>query len=248
MKDEPDLRNNRARRFYDIWSAPKVFGDVALRCHAEFAVAPAQLGGPVRFMVESGERFELFVNGEKVQGPSGTWRAPAFTTFDVTDLLRRGENVFELRTRFAEDTELEPCYLLGPFGVWRRGRKFVVGGVPASLTPGAWASQGLPFFGGFISKIVIIAGSMEAGANGMLIAALILMASVIELVYFLRVIHRIWMRKPKNTQKLKEPPFTQTLPMVAMAVTVFVMGIYPQIFFEVLIPAAQELLRAIGGA
>jgi len=26
------------------------------------------------------------------------------------------------------------------------------------------------------------------------------------------------------------------------------MGIYPQIFFEVLIPAAQELLRAIGGA
>ncbi len=116
------------------------------------------------------------------------------------------------------------------------------------FTIGAFSIMGLPFFGGFVSKIVIIAGSVEAGQEGIIVAAIILAASVIELVYFLRVIHRIWMRKPEEPGRLKEPPFTQTLPMMIMAALVFVMGIYPQAFFRVFIPAAQEILRAIGGA
>ena len=116
------------------------------------------------------------------------------------------------------------------------------------FTIGAFSIMGLPFFGGFISKIVIVAGSMEAGSEGALIAVLILAASLIELVYFLRVIHRIWMREPKNDTRLKEPSFTQMLPMMIMGAFVFLMGVYPQVFFRVIIPAAQELLRGLGGA
>ncbi len=116
----------------------------------------------------------------------------------------------------------------------------------ALFTIGAFSIMGLPFFGGFISKIVIIAGSMQAGTEGMLVAILILSASLIELVYFLRVVHRIWMREPEDDSRLKEAPFTQMFPMIVLAAFVFLMGIYPQAFFKVLIPAAQELLRGLG--
>ncbi len=116
------------------------------------------------------------------------------------------------------------------------------------FTIGAFSIMGLPFFGGFISKIVIISGSMEAGSIGTLIAILILSASLIELVYFLRVVHRIWMKEPAKYTNLKEPSFTVTFPMMILGAFVFLMGVYPQVFFRVLVPAAQELLRAMGGA
>ena len=113
------------------------------------------------------------------------------------------------------------------------------------FTVGAFSIMGLPFFGGFISKLVIIYGSIDAGH--MLIAVLILSASIIELVYFMRVVQRIWMREPKYDD-VKPASLSSLIPMLAFAAIVVVMGVYPQAFFKVLAPAAQELLRSIGGA
>ncbi len=121
-------------------------------------------------------------------------------------------------------------------------------GTSLLFTMGAFSIMGLPFFGGFISKITIIAGSAEAGDNGAIVAVLILAASIIELVYFLRIIHRIWLREPKKGLDVSDPPLSTLAPMAVLAVTVIIMGIYPQIFFRVIIPAAQELLKGLGGA
>ncbi len=149
MTDEPALRHNRAARFYHIWERPRVFGPIRLSTSVVFREAPDRLG-PVRFVVESGERFTLRINGREAHGPSGVWLERSFSTFDVTTLLRRGPNRIELETVFAEDSELEPCYLVGPFGVWRNGGAFEVGPAPQRLAAGAWGEQGLPFFGGRI--------------------------------------------------------------------------------------------------
>ena len=113
------------------------------------------------------------------------------------------------------------------------------------FTIGAFSIMGLPFFGGFISKITIIYGSVDAGH--IFIAALILGASVIELVYFLRVVQRIWMREPSDVD-VERASNASIIPMLALASIVILMGIYPQVFFKVLGPAAHELLKAIGGA
>ncbi len=123
------------------------------------------------------------------------------------------------------------------------GKKMPVNSI--LFTIGAFSIMGLPFFGGFISKIVIIYASMDAGY--MLIAILILSASVIELVYFLRVVQRIWMREPGDSE-VKKASNASIISMMVLAAIVIVMGIYPQAFFRILGPAAGELLKAIGGA
>ncbi len=69
------------------------------------------------------------------------------------------------------------------------------------FTIGAFSIMGLPLFGGFISKIVIVYASVDA--NYLIIAILILSASVIELVYFLRVVQRIWMEEPGEMEVKK---------------------------------------------
>ncbi len=113
------------------------------------------------------------------------------------------------------------------------------------FTIGAFSIMGLPLFGGFISKIVIVYASVDA--NYLIIAILILSASVIELVYFLRVVQRIWMEEP-GEMEVKRASNASIIPMLALASIVILMGIYPQAFFKILGPAAHELLRAIGGA
>jgi len=120
MTNEPELRHNRAARFYDIWNPPRTFGPIRLSTSVMLCESPEDLG-PVCFVVESGERFTLRVNGREASGPEGFWLERSFSKFDVTDLLRRGENRVELETVFAEDSELEACYLVGRFGVWRNG-------------------------------------------------------------------------------------------------------------------------------
>ncbi|OGV92322.1 MAG: hypothetical protein A3K19_03015, partial [Lentisphaerae bacterium RIFOXYB12_FULL_65_16] len=145
MKDEPEIRQNRARRFYDIWANPKAFETVELR-YTVWCPKGTPPPRDAKFVVESGKRFQIRVNDQTVPGPDGRWLDPSFTTFPIGNLLRPGANEVVLSTMFAEDSELETVYVIGSFGVWRRGPvEFELGQVPKLLRSGTWVEQGLPF-------------------------------------------------------------------------------------------------------
>ncbi len=148
MADEADLRNNRAARFYDRWNPPQRFSPIRLETAVMLRDAPEELGSAA-LVIESGERFNVRINGRNLPGPDGSWLERSFSRFPIpAGVLRRGENRIEIETVFSEDAELEPAYLAGRFGVWRSGARFEVGRLPEQLHSGSWVEQGLPFFGG----------------------------------------------------------------------------------------------------
>jgi hypothetical protein len=148
MKNEMELRGNRAARFYDIWKDPRQFATVQMRARVEFAVDPAGLGD-IDLVLESGHRFIVEINGMPVSASGEHWLSDCFDRYSVGDCLKIGENEIVLTTEFAEDSELEPFYLIGEFGVWRRSAaRFEIGTLPATLEAGSWVDQGLPFFSG----------------------------------------------------------------------------------------------------
>ncbi|MBM4086814.1 MAG: hypothetical protein FJ272_18660 [Planctomycetes bacterium] len=148
MANEPELRHNRAARFYDLWQNPRAFQTVQLRYAVHCAAKAADLGD-VCFVVESGERFAIRVNGQTATDRDGAWLDPSFTKYRIGHLLRSGDNEIVLSTEFREDTELETAFVIGRFGVWRRGpAEFQLGSLPKTLRAGSWTEQGLPFFGG----------------------------------------------------------------------------------------------------
>jgi hypothetical protein len=148
MKNEMELRGNRAARFYDIWKEPRQFGTVQLRADVDVAVDPASLGA-VELVLESGRRFDIAVNGTPVAASGETWISGCFDRFPMGNCLNLGKNELVLTTEFAEDSELEPFYLIGDFGVWRQGAaRFEIGNLPTRLVAGSWLEQGLPFFSG----------------------------------------------------------------------------------------------------
>lgn len=95
--------------------------------------------------------------------------------------------------------------------------------------------SGMPFFNGFVSKTMTIAGAAEAHhtwlALGMEIAAVGTFLSVgIKLPYF-----AFWGGKPEDkTRKLNPIPKNMYIAMFLSSALCFVMGVYPQMLYDLL--------------
>ncbi len=107
---------------------------------------------------------------------------------------------------------------------------------------GALAIIGLPPFAGFWSKLYILISVADAGL--MTAVVLVLIASVIEAVYYLRVVSRLYFNKEvaKETE-VRRTPITGLLAMGILALVIIVVGIYPDYIWNLLKPAAEELVN-----
>ncbi len=129
--------------------------------------------GPMHLAIERPERWRVAVNGEAVPSePVGWWVDTEFKRLDITAHVRLGRNVIEVAGEVTPDFELESVYVLGRFGVYRRGAKhegakqvdssyalrdltalgkqFVIGAVPKTVTAADLAGQGFQFFAGTV--------------------------------------------------------------------------------------------------
>jgi proton-translocating NADH-quinone oxidoreductase chain N len=107
---------------------------------------------------------------------------------------------------------------------------------------GALAIMGLPPFSGFWSKLYILLSVADAG----LIAAvvLVLTASVIEAVYYLRVVSRLYFNKETASHsEVRRTPVSGLVAMGVLAVVIIVVGLYPDYLWHMLKPAAEELIN-----
>lgn len=105
---------------------------------------------------------------------------------------------------------------------------------------GALAIVGLPPFSGFWSKLYIL----MAAADERLIAviAIILVVSIIEIVYYFRVIHRIYFKERISTIEIKIPSFNAKLAMIILALVIVIIGVYPDLISGLIDRAATDLL------
>ena len=69
---------------------------------------------------------------------------------DITPFLRAGPNTLDVYVTATEDWHglSDPMYLLGNFGVFCRGGKFIIGKAPLRAFPSAKAVEGYPFYSG----------------------------------------------------------------------------------------------------
>ncbi|NPA35677.1 MAG: hypothetical protein GXO47_02395 [Chlorobi bacterium] len=108
---------------------------------------------------------------------------------------------------------------------------------------GALAISGLPPFSGFWSKLSVLTAA--ADENLMLIIALVLIISVIEIVYYFRVINRLFFFEYDESVSVKphKPGFNGMIALFILAGLILLIGFYPASVTGYLDLAADDLLN-----
>jgi formate hydrogenlyase subunit 3/multisubunit Na+/H+ antiporter MnhD subunit len=108
---------------------------------------------------------------------------------------------------------------------------------------GALAISGLPPFSGFWSKLSVLTAA--ADENMMLIIALILIVSVVEIVYYFRVINRLFFFNydEKVSVEPHKASFNSMIALFILAGLILVIGFYPASVTGILNLAAEDLLN-----
>jgi proton-translocating NADH-quinone oxidoreductase chain N len=114
------------------------------------------------------------------------------------------------------------------------------------FTIGALSIIGLPPFIGFSSKFLIIKAALaEGNLLYTILVGIVLLGTVIEGIYFLRVIQTIYYKEENIAIVKKESLVFGLIPMFIFAMLIIVIGVYPNFITKVLNPAASELLNSI---
>lgn len=107
---------------------------------------------------------------------------------------------------------------------------------------------GAPPLNGFQSEWMIFAGAFSGAiysgmSEKMLVAVLAMFSTVLTAGYALWTVRRIFFGPlPKELEKVKEAPFTVTMPMLVLAFLTVLLGIYPEFVAGYLIPISKQIL------
>jgi multicomponent Na+:H+ antiporter subunit D len=82
---------------------------------------------------------------------------------------------------------------------------------------------GVPPSVGFVTKVYLILGSLEAGQ--FVFVAVMLLSSLLNLVYFWRIIETMYMKGGEEEQEKDEAPLSMVIPALILASLCFIMGI-----------------------
>lgn len=138
--------------------------------------------------------------------------------------------------------------LAGEFSAWAGSSRWDAMrglGRARPLTAGLFALaalsiMGMPLFAGFWGKLGIVRASIEAGGLAVVGTVAVLVASVVEGVYFMRITHRLFEADgpPKTPSRLR---LGVLIPALALAAVVLLLGLYPRLVDPIMTNAAEEL-------
>jgi multicomponent Na+:H+ antiporter subunit D len=94
----------------------------------------------------------------------------------------------------------------------------------AAFALAAFMLAGLPPGAGFVSKWLLLLGSVETSA--WLAVAALLASTVLNIAYFAPIVVRAWMPPPAPSP-IAEAPATMLVPLVLTAVAALVVGLAP---------------------
>ena len=112
---------------------------------SEVAVTGASLAA------ENREDAVVTLNGAPVPTDKTGWYIDRHIETVALPPLAAGENVLTVTCPVGEDTDIEPCYLLGDFGVRLAGDTAFLTEKPTGLRFGDMTAQGYPFYGGSVT-------------------------------------------------------------------------------------------------
>jgi NADH-quinone oxidoreductase subunit M len=113
---------------------------------------------------------------------------------------------------------------------------------------GALTIMGVPPTSGFMGEWMLFYGVLETALEEgddlrTLLFALGLIATVLTMSYILWMFKRIFLGKiPKNLSKVKDGSWYMLAPMMVLAGFTIVVGIYPDIFLQKIMPYMQGVL------
>ncbi|NJE30971.1 proton-conducting membrane transporter [Thermococcus sp. 18S1] len=107
-----------------------------------------------------------------------------------------------------------------------------------AITIGAISITGVPLFNVFWSKMQLVMASMAAGKTGVI--ALILAASVVEAVYYFRLIHTMWFTG--EGERISEG-LAISLMLLFLAALVIVIGVYPDYAWSIAQKAGNDIFN-----
>lgn len=101
-------------------------------------------------VIEDLHKGELMVNGSPVDTSNAGWHWDrGFGKVEITEHVKKGENIVDFAVHYDFLTEVESAYIVGDFGVEMmdpfRGK---IVSEPAKLKIGPWNDQGYPFYAG----------------------------------------------------------------------------------------------------
>ncbi len=105
---------------------------------------------------------------------------------------------------------------------------------------GAFAIVGLPPFAGFWGKLAVLTAAADSSL--WLIIALVLAISVVELVYYLRVVNRVYFFKKEANMEPKKPTVNAMIVMLTLGAIILLVGFYPDSVTGLLHKAAADLM------
>ncbi|MHA1582738.1 MAG: complex I subunit 4 family protein [Candidatus Baldrarchaeia archaeon] len=128
--------------------------------------------------------------------------------------------------------------------------------ITATITLIAGLSMaGVPPLSGFVSEVLIFAGAFIAASGAgswsipmLILAVIAVISTVITAGYILWMIRRVFFGPPREEfENVKEPPLTMLAPMALLAFLAILLGFYPDLVLRILVPAAEEIEKLIGG-
>ncbi|MCL1985475.1 MAG: oxidoreductase, partial [Betaproteobacteria bacterium] len=106
------------------------------------------------------------------------------------------------------------------------------------MAVGLIAIMGLPPFGGFMSKYLMIQACVSSGHAEM--AALILLGSMVGLIYYTRILRvLVFEERPAGAAKVEEAPLTIRLALTLLAGCAVIPGLAPQLLVTLVEPVAS---------
>ena len=106
---------------------------------------------------------------------------------------------------------------------------------------GAFAIVGLPPFAGFWSKLSVLTAAANEGM--LLIIALILIVSVIEIVYYFRVVNRIYFFEKSVDVIPQKPRINAVIAMSVLGILILLIGFNPDVVSTYLHNASADLMN-----
>jgi proton-translocating NADH-quinone oxidoreductase chain N len=116
------------------------------------------------------------------------------------------------------------------------GRKMPL--VSLALTIAALSFAGVPPLGGFMAKYLVFTAAIQANLSWL--AVIGVLTSVLQTAYLFRLINYIYARKSADETVIKEPR-RLLLPIFILAAALIILGLYPQLVFNLLDPVIKQL-------
>ncbi len=107
---------------------------------------------------------------------------------------------------------------------------------------------GTPPFNGYVSKLLLVRAGADVGGWGIFMAVMLILNSVISLFYYLGAVNTVVFGPvPEDRRTVRGLPLMIVLPIVVLGLASLALGLYPDLGFELIDPAAEQLLSMISG-